>query len=73
MPRLGYVLNIVIVAWTAAILFLLSFPCYHSVVANEMNYTSCIVVGFVPYSVAYGFMYGRRHVVLPDASEMMLS
>jgi choline transport protein len=73
MPRVCYVSNIVIVAWTAAILFLSSFPYYHPVVANEMNYTSCIVVGFVLYSVAYDFMYGRRHVALPDASEMILS
>jgi choline transport protein len=73
MPRLGYVSNIVIVAWTAAILFLFSFSYYHPVVVNEMNYTSCIVVAFVLYSVAYGFMYGRRHIVLPNASEMILA
>ncbi|KAL3480895.1 amino acid/polyamine transporter I [Aspergillus californicus] len=69
MPKMGFISNVVVLVWTVAILFFYSFPYYNPVVANEMNYTSCIVVGFLVYSVAYWFLYGRSHFVLMDADD----
>ncbi|KAG4438550.1 hypothetical protein IFR05_005974 [Cadophora sp. M221] len=68
-PRLGYVANIVTVAWTFISLVFYSFPIYLPVLTEQMNYVSCVIIGVFPYAVGYWALFGRNEFEVPKAQD----
>lgn len=63
--RLGYVANIVTLAWSIVSLVFYSFPYSLPVEAGVMNYVSCVMVGIFIYALAYLAFFGRTRFEVP--------
>ncbi|KAH9221029.1 amino acid/polyamine transporter I [Leptodontidium sp. 2 PMI_412] len=66
-PSLGFVANIITVSWTFISLVFYSFPIYLPVLAEQMNYVSCVIVGVFLYAVGYWVLFGRNELEVPKA------
>ncbi|KAK1842598.1 choline transport protein [Colletotrichum chrysophilum] len=64
-PKLGFIANIVTLAWTAISVVSYSFPYNQPVAILEMNYVSCVLVGVVLYALGYWTAIGRKQYVMP--------
>lgn len=58
---LGYVSNIITVAWTVFTLVFFSFPFSMPAEVGTMNYISVILVGFTLYLIAYWHYRGKKN------------
>ncbi|KAH8666179.1 amino acid/polyamine transporter I [Ilyonectria robusta] len=68
-PKLGYVANFVVIAWTLIALCFYSFPYYLPVAADQMNYVSCVLLGVVLYALAYWVLFGRKQYTMPEPQQ----
>ena len=57
---IGYIVNIVSVAWIAFQLVLFSMPAALPVTVQTMNYASVVLVGFMFISAIYYVLHGRK-------------
>lgn len=65
--RLGPIINMVSVAWTAMVSVFLCFPTYHPVTSTSMNYASAAVaVGVLLFGLVWMF-HARKHYTIPAA------
>ncbi|KAJ4039208.1 hypothetical protein NW756_009678 [Fusarium oxysporum] len=65
-PKLGYVANILTLAWCLAALVFFSFPYYTPVAADEMNYVTVVLGALVVFGIICWFSVGRRSYQLAD-------
>lgn len=63
--RWGLASNIVTIVWTVVALVIYSFPYSVPVVADEMNYTSVVLMGLTLYLIVYWVLFGHRRFTLP--------
>lgn len=69
-PRIGYIANIVTVAWCVISVIFYCFPYALPVQAGKMNYVSCVLVGIILYALAYWVFYGRTRFVIPASDTL---
>ncbi|KAJ3464870.1 hypothetical protein MRS44_009656 [Fusarium solani] len=60
-PTWGLISNIVVLSWSAICLIFYSFPYYLPVVADQMNYVSCVIVFIILYALTYWGFIGYKH------------
>ncbi|EXJ82256.1 hypothetical protein A1O3_06069 [Capronia epimyces CBS 606.96] len=64
-PRLGYIANLVTLAWTTVTLIFYCFPTAYPTTASTMNYASCVVAFIFLYAGFYWALWGRKTFTLP--------
>ncbi|AMD21356.1 HER077Cp [Eremothecium sinecaudum] len=68
--KFGAFCNIVVLAWTLFALVFFSLPPMMPVTANNMNYVSVVIVGYLVYSLLYWCFKGRYSFYLVDDEEL---
>ncbi|KAK2755793.1 het domain-containing protein [Colletotrichum kahawae] len=64
-PKLGYVANMITLAWTLISGAFYSFPYYLPVTTEEMNYVSCVLVRVIFCAMGYWIAIGRVEYTMP--------
>ncbi|KAJ3548424.1 hypothetical protein NM208_g1023 [Fusarium decemcellulare] len=60
-PKLGFVANIVMLAWTAVSLVFYCFPYYLPALADQMNYASAVLGGIAILTACLWFLYANKN------------
>ncbi|KAF4465386.1 choline transport [Fusarium albosuccineum] len=60
-PKLGFVANIAMLAWTAVSLVFYCFPYYLPAVADQMNYASAVLGGIAILTACLWFLYANKN------------
>ncbi|KAF5012788.1 hypothetical protein FDECE_1208 [Fusarium decemcellulare] len=60
-PKLGFVANIGMLAWTAVSLVFYCFPYYLPAVADQMNYASAVLGGIAILTACLWFLYANKN------------
>lgn len=66
---LGWIANLIALAWIGFELVLFSMPTALPVTATSMNYASVVLVGFMAIAAVWYGMYSRKSYKGPPASE----
>ena len=74
-PKLGYVANVIVVAWTLVALVFYCFPYALPVRAGEMNYVSVVLCVLFVLNLIFWVAHGREHFScsLPESVESITS
>lgn len=70
--KLGYVCNLVLIAWTIFTTVFYSFPAVMPVTAGNMNYVSVVIGVFGTYCMIYWFCRGKYRFKTLDDHEAMI-
>ncbi|KAH6679903.1 amino acid permease-domain-containing protein [Plectosphaerella plurivora] len=68
-PRLGFVANIIMLAWSVVALIFYCFPYYLPVVVDQMNYASPVLAGIFVLILSLWFLYAKKNYEVKEMLE----
>ncbi|OAL75147.1 hypothetical protein A7D00_0745 [Trichophyton violaceum] len=60
-PKLGFMANIVMLAWTLVALIFYCFPVYSEVIPSQVNYVSAVLILIAILITSLWFLYAKKH------------
>ncbi|KAK2839264.1 hypothetical protein FQN49_006313 [Arthroderma sp. PD_2] len=60
-PKLGFLANIIMLAWTVVAFIFYCFPAYSEVLASQMNYVSGVLVSIAIFIASLWFLYAKKN------------